>query len=439
VALLAAAAAASRDHAAQAKEASAPVLAAGRAAPPRPASCAPLAPGASLQRAVDAAPEGGALCLAPGTYAGPLRITRPVTLWGEASSVVRSPGAGTTVQISGKGARVEGLTVSGSGRRYDNMDAGIAVDHGEDVSIEGVRVEGATYGVVVSESKRVAVRGCVVVGADRATPLGLRGDGIRLWEAHDARVEDNRVTDSRDVVVWYSTRAVVARNVVERGRYGAHLMYGNDAKVHDNVFRENEVGVFVMYSRNVELARNTMRDALGPAGMGVGVKESGNVRMEGNAVLRNTSGLYLDASPLHPDDENLFRRNRLRGNGTAVAFHASLRRNTFRDNDFAENETHVRVDGGGDAADVKWEHNAWDDYAGYDLDGDGTGDVPYAPRSLSGALTDRHPNLLFFRGSPTLALIELAGRVVPLFAPRTLLVDPRPAMELDTEEACHAN
>ena len=97
-------------------------------------------------------------------------------------------------------------------------------------------------------------------------------------------------------------------------------------------------------------------------------------------------------------------------------------------NSFRDNRTQVRVEGRGDALRVEWSRNDFDDYAGYDLDGDGLGDVPHEVRSLSEDLTARFPNLAFFRGAPALSLVELAGQVVPLFRARTLLRDPEPRM-----------
>ena len=99
-------------------------------------------------------------------------------------------------------------------------------------------------------------------------------------------------------------------------------------------------------------------------------------------------------------------------------------RNGFESNVFADNRTQVRVDGRSDALDADWQRNWFDDYAGYDLDGDGFGDLPYELRSLAEEWIAHYPALAFFRGSPALGLVELIGRVVPIFAPRTLLVDP---------------
>ena len=86
----------------------------------------------------------------------------------------------------------------------------------------------------------------------------------------------------------------------------------------------------------------------------------------------------------------------------------------------------VRIEGDGDAAGVEWMGNRFDDYQGYDLDGDRVGDVPYELYRLSDQLTGAHQDLRFFHGTPALALLDLAGHVFPLLAPRVLLRDPAP-------------
>ena len=99
------------------------------------------------------------------------------------------------------------------------------------------------------------------------------------------------------------------------------------------------------------------------------------------------------------------------------------------DNDFADNDAQIRVDGGGNATDVDWHGNYFDDYAGYDLDGDGVGDIAYELRSASGQLISEHGDVALFRGTPALSLVDAASHLDPLFQPELVLRDPRPRME----------
>jgi nitrous oxidase accessory protein len=160
--------------------------------------------------------------------------------------------------------------------------------------------------------------------------------------------------------------------------------------------------------------------------MGLGSKESGNLDVFENLFVANTTGAYLDTSPLYLDEQNRFEGNVFRLCDAGVVFHGGAERNVLEDNVFRDNRTAVRVEGRGDASDAVWRHNDWDDYAGYDLDGDGLGDVAHEVRNLVDQLTARHPGLAFFRGTASMALVELVGRAVPLFRADTLLVDPEP-------------
>jgi nitrous oxidase accessory protein len=395
------------------------------AAPPRPPGCRELAAGADLAAALDGAGPGARLCLAPGRYRGPLRLDGAV-LWGPRGAVIVSTGEGTTVRLEGEGAALLGVEVDGSGGRFDLLDAAVHVS-GRDARVEGVAIRNATFGILVERAERVRVLDNEVLG-DAARALGLRGDGIRLWEAYDCVVAGNRVQDGRDVVLWYASRNRLSGNTVEGGRYGAHLMYSHENELVGNRFLRNVTGLFVMYSRKVALRGNVFAGAGGAAGIGLGLKESGDVFATGNLFARNTIGVYLDTSPLWPDDRNRFEGNVFRLNDVAVSFLGRASGNAFLGNGFADSRVPVEVDGHGDARQAEWRDNAFDDYAGYDLDGDGTGDVPYELRSLASDLVAARPELAFYRGTPALSLAEAIGRIVPLLEPRLVLVDPRPRM-----------
>ncbi|MGB5523928.1 MAG: NosD domain-containing protein, partial [Polyangiales bacterium] len=216
-------------------------------APPRPSDCETVAAGSLLQPIVDGAQEGATLCLEPGSYAGPLTVAKRVAIWGPLDAVIRSAGEGTTIQIEGNGAALAGLTVDGSGGRFDTLDAAVHVV-ADDVRVEGIRVQGAAFGLLIEKANRASILNNIVHGPDDG-PLGLRGDGIRLWETRDSVVRDNQVIGCRDMVVWYSSRNRLVRNTVVRSRYGTHFMYSHDNHVEGNRYIDNVVGIFIMYSR----------------------------------------------------------------------------------------------------------------------------------------------------------------------------------------------
>ncbi|CAN5881655.1 nitrous oxide reductase family maturation protein NosD [soil metagenome] len=396
------------------------------AAPLRPAACLEVPAGQDVQRAIDEAGDG-AVCLGPGLHAGPIVLTRGVTVWGSSAAILRAARPGTVIEIRGAGARVLGLTIDGRGGRFYSTDAAILAASSRDVRIEGVTVVGAVFGFVVEQCARVEILHNPIRGSQDPA-MGLRGDTLRIWETRDARVEGNDLEDGRDFLIWYSRKSAIVGNRIRGGRYGLHFMDSHDSKVLGNQILDPIVGVFAMYSRGLEIRDNVIAGALGAAGMGVGAKESGNLEIVGNHLIRDASGIYLDTSPMQPLDKVRIERNQLRLDDRAIVFHASGHRVSIIDNDFADNQIQVAVDGGGDAMDVTWRGNYFDDYAGYDLDGDGIGDVAYEEHALSNELTSSHPELALFRGTPALALVDAAAHLDPMYVRKPLLSDPAPRM-----------
>ncbi|MDX1614375.1 MAG: hypothetical protein R3300_08700, partial [Candidatus Promineifilaceae bacterium] len=72
--------------------------------------------------------------------------------------------------------------------------------------------------------------------------------------------------------------------------------------------------------------------------------------------------------------------------------------------------------------------NYWSDYAGYDADGDGVGDLPYEAERLFEYLLDREPALRLLRYSPVQQAVDLAAQAVPLVRPQPKLTDHAPLM-----------
>jgi nitrous oxidase accessory protein len=396
-------------------------------APEKPPGGRAIPTGAALQLLFDKDDPDTVFYLSPGTYAGPLVIRRSLTLWGPREAVIRSNGRGHTIDVQASGTRLLGFTVDGSGNRPDRMDAAVHIQ-GDDVTVRGLHIVRAYFGLVGEKSRRMILAGNEIVG-DASVAIGLRGDAVRLWETRDSRVADNRITDSRDLLVWYAPDNRIVNNDVRRSRYGTHFMYCDGGVVEGNRYRDNTVGVFVMYSRNVQVRDNLSAGASAAGGMGLGVKESGNLTVENNRFVQDHVGLYLDNSPFRNDDSNRVEGNLFALCETGVVFHSSLMRNRFVENAFRSNRDQVRVEGHGNALETTWRGNTFDDYQGYDLDSDGYGDVPYESRSLSNQLIGRTPELAFFRGTPALGLLEAVSRLFPLFQPQPIFIDPRPRMK----------
>jgi nitrous oxidase accessory protein len=344
--------------------------------------------------------------------------------------VIEGPGKGDVLRITAPDVTVKGLVIRGTGISLDQENAGITV-LADRVRIEENTFEDVLFGVYLKDATDCAIRGNHISGKD--LDLARRGDAIRIWHSDGCVIEDNTVTDSRDVVIWFSKDVHIARNTVIHGRYGLHFMYSDRNWIEDNWLEGNSVGAFLMYSRNLRLERNVFLDNRGPSGYGIGLKDMDGVEASDNRFLGNRVGVYIDNSPWSVDVYDHFDRNVFAYNDIGIAFLPSVKRNVFRDNTFLENQEQVAVLGAGDFRGndftVEGRGNFWSDYRGYDLDGDGLGDVPYRAESLFENLMDREKKLRLFLYGPAQQAIELAARALPSIKPRPKVSDTGPLMQ----------
>jgi nitrous oxidase accessory protein len=367
------------------------------------------------------------IALRPGVYRGDLEVRRPLVLRGQPGVTLEGTGTTTVLTIDASDVTVEGILVRHSGRRSTTEDAAIKAK-GERVRVRDVHIEDALFGATLGACHHCELERVQVDGARDASEL--MGDAIKLWEADDSVVRGCRVDGSRDVVVWYTRRALVEDNVIRHGRYGTHFMYAHDAVARRNRLEDDVVGIFVMYSLRLDVEDNVLAGARGPAGMGIGFKESDAVHVHGNWLVANTTGTYLDYSPRtrDPDQAVTFDGNVFALNDVALRLHSIEKGVVLHGNDFRGNGETVEVDGGGDALGCDVRGNHFDGYEGYDLDRDGVGDVPHRVSALSSELGDEHPALRFFAGTTAMHLVDAIARAVPVFDRRTLLTDPAPLM-----------
>jgi len=354
-----------------------------------------------------------------------LLVGRRVAVRGERGAVLEGTGTGTVVTIEADDGWVDNVVIRRSGRRHTVEDAGVKAKAAR-ARVSHVAVEDALFGVILGPCQGCLVEHTRVRGT--ADDAELRGDGIKLWEAPDTVVRGCVVEDSRDVVVWYSRRVLLDANVVRRSRYGTHFMYAHDSVVRGSRIESNTVGIFVMYSNRLRVEGNVLAGARGAAGVGIGFKESDGVEVHDNWMVANTTGAYIDRTPRSIDAPVRFERNVLALNDVAIRLHSSEEGLSFTSNDFHQNVTAVEVEGGGDALGVAFSGNYWSDYEGYDLDGDGRGDVAFEVKQLSGELTSAHPALKFFQGTGAMGVVDAVAHAVPVLAAHRILVDPHPAM-----------
>ncbi len=383
----------------------------------------------AIDALIDAAQPGTTVVLPAGTYEGSLVINKPVVVDGRGETTIDGLGEGTVVEIRAAGVTVRDLHVRGSGTRVETEPAGIRSMAPETV-IEGCRVEDALFGIDLKGAADSTVRGNCVVGKD--LDPGRRGDGIRLWWSHGCLIEANTVSNSRDMVFWYSEDLVIRDNRVDTSRYGLHFMYSHNTTLSGNVLRANSVGIYLMYSNNITLEHNTLVNNRGASGYGLGLKDCDGIVVRSNAMLANRVGAYIDNSPSSVDSTGLIEDNLVAFNEVGILLTPNTHDNVITGNGFVENEEQAGVHGRGDlslnqfASDGRG--NFWSDYAGFDQDNDGVGDLEYEAASLFESLLAREPNLRLFVHSPAQQAVEFTARALPEVRPEPKFVDAAPLM-----------
>lgn len=384
-----------------------------------------------LQTLIDATEEGGVLMLAAGTYSGPVVIDHSMEVRGEGWPTIDGQGVGNVITITAPDVKLTGLRVINTGDSLDRENAGVSGEAAR-MTIVNNRFENVLFGIFLRRGEDSVIADNVIGAMD--LELGRRGDGIRLWESSNTIVERNVVDGGRDTVVWFSNDVVFRDNTVTNGRYGIHSMYSDGILMERNYLGGNSVGGFLMYSFDLVMRDNLITDSQGPSGYGIGLKDMDGVEASGNRFIGNRIGIYFDNSPATPGVEHHFTDNLFAYNQTGAAFLPSVNGNVFSGNAFVDNGEQVGVHGKGVFEGNTWtvgnEGNYWSDFAGYDADRDGVGDIPYRLVDLFSTMTDSNPTLQFFDETPASKAVDLAAHMFPTFRPRPKVEDTSPLMEV---------
>ena len=329
----------------------------------RPRSIA-VEPDADLQAAINNAPNGTTVVVAPGRYPGPIEIDRPITLRGPGATIA-GDGEGSVLHVTADRVAIQGLTITGVGNQTRNPDAvaGDAWDanielgygHGDavikatganDTLIANVTVPHTpANGVLLRRSPGGVVTNLSVVGPDDWHD-GFMGV-IAMYSP--TVIRESTVTNARDGVYLHRSDGTAIRNNSFRAnRYGVHLMYSSGALIADNrMANQSYGGITIMTdpTRNAivgNLIHNT----------DTGISTSGsNSYIAHNGVTDSRIGITTTAI------NSVYEHNVVRNNTQGMRTGSVVATSTVSKNDFIGNDRHA----GASAGPLRiWRGNHWE-------------------------------------------------------------------------------
>ena len=400
-----------------------------------------------LLRAIAAAAPGATVRVSPGVHHVNLLLTKAVVVEGEPGAVLDGGGRGDVVRIASPGVVVRDLTIRNSGRHLTPMNAGVFIEgKATGAVVEHDRVVDSLFGIYIDGAAHVKVLNNVVRGIT-SLRVADRGDGIHLWNDHNCTIRGNDVGPARDGIYFYiSPDNLLADNRIHDVRYGMHDMYSNHVAIVGNVSYRNVAGYALMSSDHLKIKGNV---ASNDSSYGFLLNYVTYSRIDGNRVKdivdttdQNSgigSGMSGKGIFVYNSEFNTIRGNDIVDSTIGIHVTAGSEHNTVYANAFIDNRTQVKY-----AENVAQEWslhhrgNYWSNYLGWDMNGDGIGDVPYKPNSGVDILIWKYPSARLLLSSPATLLLRYVQHAFPIFAAPSI-TDSFPLMRPPREKRMSKN
>lgn len=392
----------------------------------------------SIQQMVANAHPGAVITVSAGVHHERLLITKPLTLLGVPGAVLDGGGEGDVVRIIASDVTVRNLAIRSSGTNLTAMNAGIYVERkAHDATIVGNNLKDILFGVYLDGPADAKVIGNRIRGMNHLRRQD-RGDGIHLWNDTGVLVESNDISQTRDgIYIYVSPHNRILDNRIHDVRYGIHYMYSNDDTVAGNVSVDNRSGYALMQSRKLNIHDNA---SYGDHDYGILLNYVTYSDFSGNIVknVRGEEG-YGGVPVLGGEGKGIFvynsefdrfHRNSIIDCPIGIHVTAGSDHDVFYGNAFVGNRVQVKYV---QNIEEEWSWhgigNYWSDYLGWDLKGDGRGDVPYRPNDGVDVLLWEYPSAAMLMSSPAILVLRYVQRAFPVFASPSVQ-DSHPLMKL---------
>jgi len=363
----------------------------------------------SLQELVNQTPVNGVITLENKTYEGNLVITKPVTLKGSGSTVIKGDGTGNVIVVKAPGVHLENLTVKNSSFNRNTAEEFAAIKvHTDHNVLKNIVITDSYHGVYLSQAHHNEVSDIQVTGKSVEEIAG-QGNGIMVYYSNKNKLSDITIKYTRDGIYFEKADDNVVTNAhISYTRYGLHYMYSDRGHMTNNSFVANTAGAALMHSQNLVLTNNLIALQQGTRAFGVMLQSCDDSIIQDNDFYQNQRALYIDQS-----SGNRIEGNRILQNQVGIELWASSMDHVFTKNFIDKNTAPVIMIGG--QARNQWNENGIGNDWGtgfplMDLDQNGIGDHSVQYKSSLNKLIEENELVYLFLKSPAIGIYELIGK-----------------------------
>ena len=334
-----------------------------------------------IQDAINDSSDGDTVFVYNGTYYENLTVDKSISLLGEDRNITKIDGnlKRDTILITSDGVSISGFTVSNnSWPHWDS--AGIRVCSNNNI----------IYGNIITETENKAIY--IVDSSNNSIVENIVRDnlemGILLTDGtFNNVIIKNIIVDNSYGISINGICNKVINNKIENNGWAGVTISDNNNYVSGNIISNHEHGIKINEGSNNTISGNNVSNH----DIGIFIYPgTGNI-ISGNNILNNDVGIDLYKSSNNTIIENNIVNNRV-GLDAAEWLDWETRDNKIYHNNFNNwnynaydyfNEWYSTWDDGYPSG-----GNYWDDYRGFDIDGDGIGG---AEKRIGSYIYDRYP------------------------------------------------
>ncbi|MEG0438124.1 MAG: right-handed parallel beta-helix repeat-containing protein [Solibacillus sp.] len=353
-----------------------------------------------LQQQIDTLETGKELLLNDVVIKESLTLTKPITI--RANNVIMDQ----PLKIESDDVRIEGIHFRGK--------QGIVMKNVKNITLFNITFATSGEGVFIADSQNITLKQIALTGI--SDQLAKRKHGITILGSETILIDDAKLTSTLDGIYIEGSKYVqISNSQLQDGRYGVHSMYSEDIIVESSNISKYTTGIMVMMSKNTVFKDNLIAHQQSIHGTALTIYDSQFVTIQENELRENKTAIQLQKASNIEMLGNELIMNVIVISGMDV-WDSVFSNNCLRMNVLT---TASSIEG------LTLAQNAYDDYDGYDLDGDYFGDSPYIATSTFGQWVLKRPSYQYFLGSSSVQLLTTLDELL-LLSSQNILLDEQP-------------